>query len=424
MHRMTAEYRLIWPFDALSMIAAANATLIVLAAALVVFYLALRRGRRLREWGIAHRNLFRIGGIGILASVFLIAWVQTGWYRHGIALFVAGVSGLVWMLFVAALTAERTIRIQTMLWVMLCFSMVFAGWSMGIGRSYRRARMIEEIRSAGGRVSEVSWWDQRDVLNLPQWSVSIFGQSSMMVDHIAVPVEVFSPAAVRSWCFDDVTSIRIFSDKKLTPVIRSDAIEAIPTGSKLERFHVSGCSIEERGIEVLSRFGSIETLRLHLQGNALPRQLGQFKTLRSLYLTNAIVDDDFIKSIRTLPSLYDMTLVDPVFEMNYSAKPEIAISYLTITGGTLDAASLSVLGSYGSSMRLIGCRILLHGDDSLEMLETKRLWIEQCGLTNAMLLRFAGLPKLNWITSRGDAVTQNGREAFEAKRPDVAVESI
>ncbi len=423
MHCMTAEYRLIWPFDALTVIAAANATLIVLAAAFLIFYLSLRRGRRLRDWGNGHRNLFRIAGVGILVSVFLIAWFQTGWYRHGIALFVAGVSGLVWMLFAAALTAQRTIRIQTMLWGTSCVSLVFAGWSMGISRFRSRARMIGEIRSAGGRVTEVFWLVQREESNLPKWSVSIFGQPDMMVDHLSIPVELFSPAAVRSWCFDDVTSLHLYSEKERTPVIKTEAIEAIPTGTKLESFQVSGCSIDERGIEMLGQFDGIETLRLQLQGNALPRQLGQFKTLRSFYLTNAIVDEGFIQSISTLPSLYDMTLVDPVFEINNSTESDTAISYLTITGGTLDAKSLTVLGSYGRSVRLIECRLRLHGDDSLEMPETKALYIERCGLTDAMLLRFAGLPKLNWITSRGDAVTQSGCVAFEAKGPDVAIES-
>ena len=139
-------------------------------------------------------------------------------------------------------------------------------------------------------------------------------------------------------------------------------------------------------------------------------------------MSGAVVDDDFVETINALPRLQYLHLVDPVFALEYSATPRKALPLVTISGGTVDPASLTMLGSFECSLRLIGCTLNLPVDEPFEMRETKAIWIERCSLTDDLLLRFVDLPNLKWFTTRSDAVTKAARDTFRETRPDVSIE--
>lgn len=274
------NYRLIWPFEAMSIIALANAVLISVAVIALIIYAVFRQARRLRDWARDRRTAWAVIGVGLLVGVLLIAYFQDGWFRHGIALFVAG-------------------------------------------------------------------------------------------------------------------------------------------------FTVFGRTIDPPGLRSLARFERIESLAFDCFEESLPDQLKEFQNLKSLYLNEAKVDDQFIETVNALPSLHHLNLTKSVFAPQFSIAPNRSMDLIImIDGGKIDLAALSMLGSFQGSLSLNACQLLIPAGERLNMPGTKGLAITQSGMTDAMLLQFVDLPNLAWISLRGDAVTKPGREAFAKERPDVAIEQV
>ncbi|MCS7468323.1 hypothetical protein NZK35_16850 [Stieleria sp. ICT_E10.1] len=418
------RYRLVVHLDPLTAIAVFNAALLLIGIAAFLFYLVVRRSRPLADWARRHRRSFWVAGTVYLASILITAYFQTGWYRHGIGLFVAGLSGLIWTVFVAAVAAERTIRLQTLLWLTFCLSLVFAGWTTGINRSRSRARMIRAIEAAGGSVIVDRQRKRAPEVQLPKWSFALFETSWGHVSQATIPVEVFTPSAVRSWCLDEVTAIYLLDEKNQRAAVDADAIAALDQNGQLNEFAVYGGTIDPRGLQLLTRFSAIESLAFDCDHSPLDSQITQFTKLENLSLTNPIVDDVFIERIDALPKLYHLALTDPVFASAFatSATPSVEIVY--VSGGKIETGTLSALGRFQGALALSSCRLSLSRNEPPDMPETIGIGFYQCNLNDEMLMQFSALPKLKWLSIHTGNVTRSGQEAFHALQPDVAMDFV
>ncbi|QDV45263.1 hypothetical protein Enr13x_51380 [Stieleria neptunia] len=418
------RYRLVVHLDALTAIAVFNAALLLIGIAALSFYLVVRPSRPLADWARKRRRVFWVAGTVYLASILVTAYFQTGWYRHGIGLFVAGLSGLIWTVFVAALAAERTIRLQTLLWLTLCLSLVFAGWTTGINRSRSRARMIHAIEAAGGSVNMDRLRNTEPTVHLPKWSFAFFDTSWDRVSDAIIPIEAFTPSAVRSWCLDELSEIYLLDAKNQRMAVDADAIAAMDPDSQLDDFGVYGGTIDSRGLELLAKFSAIESLAFDCYGAPLNSQIKQFQNLENLYLTNPKFDDVFIERIDALPKLFHLNLTDPVFASDFSTSATPAVDVVYISGSTIETGTLSALGAFHSSLAFSSSTLSLSRNELPVMPHTKGLYFYQCNLTDEMLMQFSALPQLEHLSIRSGNVTRSGQEAFRELRPNVAMDFV
>ncbi|MDV6034589.1 MAG: hypothetical protein F9B45_31750 [Phycisphaera sp. RhM] len=418
------RYRLVVHLDPLTAIAVFNAALLLIGIAAFLFYLVLRRSRPLADWARTHRRSFQVVGSVYLALILITACFQTGWYRHGIGLVVAGLSGLIWSLFVAALAAQRTIRLQTLLWLTFCLSLLFAGWTTGIHRSRSRARMIRAIELAGGSVIVDRLGKRGPEVQLPKWSYVLFDTSWDRVSQATIPIEAFTPSAVRSWCLDEVSAIYLLDEKNQRAAVDADAIAALDQDGRLKDFAVDGGTIDQRGLQLLAKFSAIESLAFDCDHSSLDGQIKQFKKLENLYLTNPKVDDVFIERIDALPKLYHLDLTDPVFASAFATTATPAVEIVYVSGGKIETGTLSALGRFQGSLGLSSCRLSLSRNEPPDMPETIGISFYQCNLTDQMLMQFSALPKLKWLSIHMGDVTRSGQETFHALQPDVAMDFV
>ena len=418
------RYRLVVHLDPLTAIAFFNAALLLIGIAAFFFYLVLRRSRPLADWVRTHRKCFWVVGSVYLALILITACFQTGWYRHGIGLFVAGLSGLIWSLFVAALAAERTIRLQTLLWLTFCLSLVFAGWTTGINRSRSRARMIRAMEAAGGSVIVDRLGKHAPEVQLPKWSFALFDTSWNRVSQVTIPIEVFTPSAVRSWCLDEVSAIYLLDERNQRAAVDPDAIAALDQDGQLNDFGVFGGTIDHRGLQLLAKFSAIESLAFDCDYSSLDSQINQFKKLEYLYLTNPKIDDVFIERIDALPKLYHLDLTTPVFASTFVTSATPSVEIVNVSGGTIETGTLSALGRFQGSLGLSGCRLSLSRNEPPDRPETTGIGFYQCNLTDEMLMQFSAPPKLEWLSIHSGNVTRSGQEAFHALQPDVAMDFV
>lgn len=173
----------------------------------------------------------------------------------------------------------------------------------------------------------------------------------------------------------------------------------------LEKLYFSDCSIAGPGLEHLAKLTTLQELSFYngTVDDDDVRRLANLKRLRVLNLRRTPVTDEAMKIVAGFPELADLNLeataITDAGLAHLASLPKL--ERLILAGTAVTDAGLVYIGKLAS---------------------LKGVELQFCPITDAGVGQLASLTNLTWTSVRGSYVTAAGRDALQAKLPQVKIQ--
>ncbi|WP_182870045.1 hypothetical protein [Stieleria mannarensis] len=395
---------------------------IVVLAVLAIWFKATRLGAASRQLLGRHRTFMGAAGVALTAGVAYLSSYPPGWTTYGLTMMLVGLFGLTWIVVTVLLIGEKQISIRLVLFAATCLAICFGGYSKGIKRIQVRQRMISEVRELGGQVEMGMWHLDEEGLYLPARLSEVFGEAwSGRANRAAISYESFSEKNIDRWCLDEVQWLGLASRQQQAFDVDAETLSRIGATDSLWTLHVEGGYLDGRALTAAARFPRLIDLYFDCQHRPVAKEVCQLPHLERIWLTNAVVDDELIRSLRGIKNLDYVTLVKPRFGNCERRHDDWGIDGVEIQFATLTPAAINTLGRLSTNLNFVDCHVKLPASANVELPLTTGFSFRDCRLNNDTLLRLSNSPQLVSIGLVGTDVSVDGIEAFSQLRPDVAL---
>ncbi|WP_147867693.1 hypothetical protein [Stieleria maiorica] len=391
-------------------------------AALAIWFKATRLGAALRQFLGRHRTLLGTSGIALTAAVAYLSSYPPGWTTYGLTMMLVGLFGLTWIVVTVLLIGQKQISIRLALFAATCLAICFGGYSKGIKRIQVRQRMISEVREMGGQVEMGMWHLDEEGLYLPMRLSQVFGEAwSGRANRAAVSYESFSKKNIDRWCLEEVQWLGLASRQQQAFDVNAEALSRIDATDSLWTLHVEGGYLDGKALTAMAHFPRLIDLHFDCQHRPVAEEVAQLPQLERIWLTNAIVDDELIRSLRGIKNLDYVTLVKPRFGNCEQRHHDWEIDGVEVQFATLTPEAINTLGRLSTNLNFVDCHVNLPASADVELPLTTGFSFRDCKLDNDTLLRLSNSPQLVSIGLMGTDVSVDGIEAFSRLRPEVAL---
>ena len=378
------------------------------------------------------RRLWAIAGVVLSMLVYGGCCTVESWWEKSVALGMAGLFGLLWIVVMFAFV--RRFSLMSLLCLCLCFAALMASYRGAADQILQRKRTIDVVTSLGGTIRfrggyrDRSWWIRTpEGLWIPRTIAGQIGNAAIYsVTGIDLPVDSFTPENVRRWNFDDLTSItlRPAVDQSSSHSI-SAAVQAIPSSAKLGIFYAEPGVIDDEGLRTLTRMGSLRHLGVNLDGESPTDVITKFPHLKSFGLQNARLGVKECKLLGNLPDLNvlcfeETTFIDKNIPINFSSSAEACVISKSTVSAPWMAWCSSVCESY---MTLVQCKLSpeCYSDAENVFKYTSHLEFRSMNVTVTQLEQLAKVKSMKSLHLNATGIKEKQVEAFSAMRPDVTV---
>lgn len=397
-------------------------SVILLLAAISLCLKFTRLGRVTRDFWAKHPNLLGATGIVLTVGIGAFAIYPPGWLTYGLTMMIAGLAGLGWIMFSFVLLGDRQVSIRVVLAAAACAAIMLGGYNRGIKRMKVRQRMISEVREDGGQVKMGIWRLDEDGLFLPTPLRRLLGEAwSGRANQAAIANDLFTSANVENWCLGEVKWLGITSSSNQPFEVDDRAIASIKDTQALWTLHVEGGYLGAGAFRQLSRFNRLIDVYFDCQHRPVPTEIGLIADLERVWLTNAVVNDDLIASLRGIKNLEYVTLITPRFGDFQQSDLDLPLVGVEVQHANLTPQAMNTLGKFATDLLFVDCILKAGPSAEIALAQTTGVSFRNSHVSDAALPRLVQAPKLRWITLDETDVSDSGLEAFSALRPDVFV---
>ncbi|MCA9138488.1 MAG: hypothetical protein KDB00_17070 [Planctomycetales bacterium] len=383
---------------------------------------ATRLGRVTREFFGRHRTLLGVTGIMVTVGIGAIAVYPPGWLTYGLSMMITGLAGLAWIAFSFVLLGDRQVSLRVVLSAAACAAILLGGYNRGLKRMKVRQRMISEVRQEGGQIKMGIWRLDEDGLYLPTSLRRLLGEAwSGRANRAAISSDLFTPEHINNWCLGEVKWLGVAAAGDQPFEVDDKAIASISDTRSLWTFHVEGGYLNGEALRQLSRFHRLIDVYFDCQGRPVPREIGLIPELERVWLTNAVVNDDLIASLREIKNLDYVTLITPKFGDLTQSDLDLALVGIEVRHTTLTPKALNVLGKFSTQLKFVDCKVKLAPADEVALAKTTAFSFRNSNVNDSELPRLAKAPRLIRIDLEETDISASGIEAFSMLRPDVFV---
>ncbi|WP_145389458.1 hypothetical protein [Stieleria neptunia] len=396
--------------------------LLLFLATLAIWFKATRLGRALRQFLGRHPTLMGLSGISLTALVGYASSYPPGWTVYGLSMMFAGLFGLAWIAMTFMLIGDKQVSIRTALFAAACTALCFGGYSKGIKRIQVRQRMISEVREFGGRVEMGLWHLDEEGLYLPNRLEQLFGEAwSGRAHRAAIPNESFSEKNIDRWCLDEVRWLGLASQDEAAFDVDGDSLSRLGATDALWTLHVEGGYLGGEALTAAAKFPRLVDLHYDCQHRSVAKEIALLGHLERVWLTNAVVDDALIKSLRGIKNLDYVTLIKPRFGNCDRPHHDWSIDGVEVQYATLTPQAVNTLGQLSTNLFFVDCHVKLPAAAEVALPLTTGFSFRDSDLDNQALLRLTEAPHLTSVGLTGTDVSIDGIEAFSQRRPEVAL---
>ncbi|WP_372895995.1 hypothetical protein [Stieleria sp.] len=396
--------------------------LLLVFATLAIWFKATRLGRALRQFLGRHPTFMGLSGISLTACVGYVSSYPPGWTTYGLAMMFAGLFGLIWITLTFMLIGDKQVSIRTVLFAAACTALCFGGYSKGIKRIQVRQRMISEVRDFGGRVEMGLWHLDEEGLYLPNRLRELLGEAwSGRANRAAISYESFSEKNIDRWCLDEVKWLGLASREDTAFEVDGDTLSRLGATDTLWTLHVEGGYMDGEALTAAAKFPRLIDLHYDCQHRAVAKEIALLGQLERVWLTNAVVDDELIKSLRGIKNLDFVTLIKPRFGNCDRPYHDWSIDGVEVQHATVTPQAVNTLGQLSTNLTFVDCNVQLPTAAEVTLPLTTGFSFRDSNLDNRSLLQLTKAPCLLSVGLTGTDVSIDGIEAFSQLRPEVAL---
>ncbi|PNY37316.1 hypothetical protein C2E31_08535 [Rhodopirellula baltica] len=394
---------------------------ILLSVAWVVHRTSLDKS--LRDYFMHHRFLFGVIGISMTALFGVICMLPSGWLTFGFTLMAMGLFGLAWIAMQKILFRETKISILSTLFAAAAIAIMMSGYSMGTKRMKIRQQMIDDIRNTGGQVAIGMWRLDEEGLFLPAPIVDVLGEAwSGRAHRAAIEQQSFNRKNVKRWCLDEVRWLGIASATGEPFDVDVEAISAIKNKQLLWTFHADQGYLNDDAISELTKFSGLVDLHFDCQGRPLSKRVHALHSLERIWLTNAVVDDELLRTLADVPQLESLCLINPSFVYGPCELNQCGLQAIDIMHATVDHQAMRLLGQLPTFLSFTDCKFNFQNAPSpVELTKTHSMMVLSSQIDDRSLVSMGQSPNLDWLHVGNTNITIDGIEQFSQMHPRVPV---
>ena len=380
---------------------------------------------------------FVVNRPGVMFSLGLVMMLLTyrytsgpkGWEQYGISMVFAAMVGFAMIVITMLLAGRKVFSLNLIFAIAACSAVLFAGYNRGFQQLRSRQTMIQDIRGSGGQVQLISWETSPDGISVPAPLDQFISESwTSQLTRATIPAEIFDRKHARRWCLKEGERLHISRLDYQPFRVDHDAVYSLSGAPDLWRLDFNRGILEDRHFEAFKEIPALESLGFDCDGKPLPTMISKLRGLTELNVSRVHIDASFFETLRRLPRLENLVLVQPSFEDEFASasSPTIEglqqIKFLTVQYAKLDPRTMGVLGRFPSEVTLQNCQLAKSGQATFSLAETKAIRIENSVFRDQDLLALEEIPNLELLGMSETNVTLKGFETFAKRNPGMGIE--
>ena len=151
----------------------------------------------------------------------------------------------------------------------------------------------------------------------------------------------------------------------------------------------------------------------------IAKEIGLLPELERLWLTNAMITDELIETLRGVDTLDYVTFIKPQFGDCKLPHQDLSILGIEIQYANLTEKALNSLGQIATALSFLDCHVKLPASGQVTLTFPHSISFQNSDLSDQSMLQLSDSPRLVSVDLRGTEVSIDGVEAFSKLRPEV-----